>query len=230
LTLFAVILSASRGGFLGLTVAALLVLLRSDRPLYKLGLAAVVLIPLLVLAPSSPLQRIMSPSHSDQESIENREMIWMAGIRMVKAHPFVGIGAGNFKSLVSIDPDWEAERSWVAHNTYLEVAAELGVPSLLLLLGVIGGTYLTAQRVARGPAPPVIQLVGEALQPALVGFCVASVFISAEYTKFFWLMVFLSTCLPSLADAADEDNDGFPWPEFPWADAAYTKRRAVSEP
>ncbi len=211
LTLFAVTLAASRGGFLGLAVAMLLVLLRTERPVYKLSLAALVLIPLLVLAPSSPLQRIMSPSHADQESIENRELIWMAGIRMVKAHPFLGIGAGNYKTLIASDPNWESERAWVAHNTYLELAAELGVPGLLLFLGVIISSYVTARRAARGRAPPVIQQVAEALQPALLGFAVASFFISAQYTKLFWLIVFLSTCLPSLADAADEESDDPTW-------------------
>jgi len=227
--LFAVTLAASRGGFLGLAVAALLVALRADRTVYRLSLTALVLTPLLLLSPSSPLQRFMTPSHGDQESVENRELLWMAGLRMVEAHPVVGIGAGNFKTLVSTDPTWPTGRSWVAHNTYLEVAAELGVPGLLLFLGVIAGSYITARRVARGRASPVIRQVAEALQPALAGFAVASFFVSAQYTKLFWLMVFLSACLPSLADAANEDPDDPPWIAPRAAEAADTRRGGESQ-
>ncbi len=37
------------------------------------------------------------------------------------------------------------------------------------------------------------------IQAVLVGYAVSVLFISAQYQKLFWLMVFLSVCMQSLA-------------------------------
>src|SRR5258708_5759755 len=100
LTLGGITVSASRGGFLGLAVALLYVIWNSKRRFRNLALVGVILIP-MTLAPISPVHRLLHPNKGDRESTESRQASWMAGLRMIQVHPFLGVGVGNFKPLAS---------------------------------------------------------------------------------------------------------------------------------
>jgi O-antigen ligase len=89
----------------------------------------------------------------------------------------------------------------VAHNTYIQVGSELGIVGLAIFVGIIVMTLRSTERIRRAARRARVPLVGqaaEAIQVGLVGFSVSITFVSAEYHKFFWLMVFLTCCLPAL--------------------------------
>lgn len=206
ITLTGIMLAASRGGFLGL-VCALLFLgwQRSRRRLISLALAAVVLLPLALLAPASPISRLINPSHGDTESMEIRQTLWAAGLRMIGEHPIAGVGLGQFKPTVGSYVDLETPMSRVAHNSYVEITAEMGIPGVLAFLGVLVMCYRSLSQTRRRTAALGHHLVHEAalgIQAGLVGFAVGVVFVSGQYQKMFWLMVFVSMCLPALVPAA----------------------------
>jgi putative inorganic carbon (hco3(-)) transporter len=89
----------------------------------------------------------------------------------------------------------------LACNAFLELAAELGIIGLLVFVGILVATYLSLERVRRqtaGGKPNLLNIAADALQVALVSFSVSLVFLSGEYIKTFWMLVFLSMCLPAL--------------------------------
>lgn len=201
LTLVAVTLGASRGGFIGLVVAFVYVLARTRRRVRNLVAVCAFLVPTSLLLPSSPVQRFLHPDYGDQLAVKAREVAWEAGLRMIEAHPLVGVGLGNYKPLMSRYADPGANVETVAHNTYVEIAAEMGLPSLLLFLGILFSSFRTLEEAHRRTLNTELSVFGQAalgIQAGLAGFAVASFFLSAEYQKLFWLMVFLSVCLPRL--------------------------------
>jgi O-antigen ligase len=207
LTILGLTAAASRGALLGLTATMLFACAVSRQRARMLRLAFGVLVPLLLVSPSSPLPRLLSPDHSDQESTDTRLALWRAGLRMVRAHPLTGVGLGNFKWVVA-DYDAPGENlNNVAHNTYVEVAAELGLPGFALYVGLLATTYRALGRVRRQtravPAADVVHRAALGLQAGLVGFLVAIFFVSATQQKLFWLAVFLAMCLPALARQAE---------------------------
>jgi O-antigen ligase len=201
-TLLAVTLAASRGGFLGLVAGFLFVVWRSRRRLRNLALIGALLIPLSLLWPASPLQRLLHPTHSDVEAGDSRLVAWKAGLHMIRDYPVTGVGLGNFKPMmVRYTPAGESVDS-VAHNSYIEIAAELGLPILLVFLTMLYFSFRTLGRVRRAALRSGAVLLGQAalgLQAGLLGYAVAAFFLSAEYQKLFWLVIFLSSCLPALA-------------------------------
>lgn len=200
-TLVAVILAASRGGLLGLVAAFMFISWRHPKRVRVLTLAGVILLPLLLVAPASPVARLLHPTYSDEESAEARKAIWKAGLRMVREHPLTGVGLGNFKPTVEQYAKAGGTPKKIAHNAYLEIAAEMGLPSLLVFLVVLFGSFLTLKRVhqhALRSGNPLLQQVAGGMQAGLVAYAVAVFFVSAQYQKLFWLMVFLSMCLPLL--------------------------------
>ena len=64
-----------------------------------------------------------------------------AGLHMMEAHPVFGIGLDQFKSvefhynplLAVVEPN-----PHIAHNTYVQLGAEGGIPTLALYLAILG--------------------------------------------------------------------------------------------
>lgn len=102
------------------------------------------LVILLSIAGASSIQsRFSTLFLSDQESLEQRQELNLAALEMIQTHPVFGVGLGNF--LVEL-PRYHQERRAVrfiqpAHNLYLMIAAELGLPILAAFLGFLLVTY-----------------------------------------------------------------------------------------
>lgn len=208
-TLPAIMVAASRGGFIGLMVAAVFVVLRSKQRGRNLILVSFGLLVVLVLSPSSPLQRLLHPTASDVESTDTRLELWHAGWKMVKAHPIMGVGLGNFKAEVASYAAPGLDLNNIAHNTYVEMAAELGVPGLLMFLAIIVLTFLSLGRSRRRALrnhSDLIYRVASGLQAGLAGFCISILFLSAAFLKLFWFAVFVSACLPGLLALAQRQQ------------------------
>lgn len=112
----------------------------------------------------------------------SRLLFWRAGLRMVADHPWTGVGPGNVGLVYSPTyhpieywwPEWEGEH--FLHNDLLQVAAELGIPAVALILWILAalGVMLWRARAASRPVAGQIQLV--AALWALSAFSVASLF------------------------------------------------------
>ena len=205
-TLLAVTLAASRGGFLGLAAAFLFVAVRSPHWLRNLSLAVLLLVPLSLISPSSPLDRLLKPTSSDREAAEARTVSWMAGLRMVRMSPLTGVGPGNFKPLMLrfADPKpGQTIEPHIAHNAYIEIAAESGVPALVAFLALLWCSFWILEQVNRAThraGPVLLRQAALGIQGGLVGNLVALFFVSGEYQKLFWLMVFLSIVVHTCAE------------------------------
>jgi O-antigen ligase len=119
---------------------------------------------------------------------------------MIHDHPFLGVGIGNFKPTAALYHPAGAQ-AYIAHDAYLEMAAELGVIGLLTFCAMLFSTYRTLERVRRRAAAVQAQtvfLTAQGLQAALVAYMVSMFFLSAEYEKLFWLMLFLTMSLPGI--------------------------------
>jgi O-antigen ligase len=201
LTILAVTFCASRGGFLGLVVASLFLVWHTKRRARNLVLMSALVLPLSLVLNVSPLHRFLDPS-TDKGSTQFHLEAWKAGLHMIEAHPITGIGLGNFKPLMPsyTAPETNIHFESVAHNMFIEVAAELGLPALLIFLGIFWFTYRTLGRLRRSPSThSLIRETAAALQAGLVGFAVAGSFVSAEYQKTSWMGFALMFCLMPLA-------------------------------
>jgi len=209
LGLAATMVAASRGGFLGLLAGMGFIAWRSRSRARSLAVGGALLIAFLLVSPSSPLRRILSPAHSDVEAKDARLGLWEAGLRMVRDHPLAGVGLGNFKHAVGDYGEAEGDVWRMAHNAYLEIAAEMGLPGLAAFVGVI---YLSCRsmdrlgRQVRRSGPALLHEASAGIQAGLIGFAVALFFVSGWFLKLFWLMVFLSMAAPALRPRAQADQ------------------------
>src|SRR3989344_1082829 len=68
-----------------------------------------------------------------ETSNARRIEIWKDSLRSIIKHPLLGVGIGNFPVVVGEDLA-RAKAGSSAHNLYLNIAAEMGIPALLLAL------------------------------------------------------------------------------------------------
>lgn len=196
-TSVAVAFAASRGGLLALIVFGLFVLFRSRHRIRNASIVTLLLLPPMVLVPRNPIARFIHPELPDIKAAQFRIVTIKAGLRMIRTHPLLGIGLGGFKPQVGKYTE-NPKLSKMAHNTYLELAAELGVVCLLVYLWLLWETYRSlawTRRIAARYNATLLHSLVTGLQGGLIGYLVSSFFLSAEYVKWFWFYVFLSIAL-----------------------------------
>ena len=138
----ALAVTSSKGGLLAAFVGCLVAVfaLRASRPAafktaFRRALPAVLILGLVfgALAAKTVGPRLLAARGADNNSTMFRTYLWRGTLRMIAARPIVGFGpgafSGSFPRYALADTARSSEQSW------LQIAAESGVPALLFLLG-----------------------------------------------------------------------------------------------
>jgi len=201
LMLVAFTLASSRGGLIGLCVTIGYMIVTSSHSRKKAILIAVLVMPMFLFSPASPLARILHPDFGDDLGAQVRRDFWRLGFDMIRNHPVTGIGLGNFTAQSFSTTPGAEDKHGLACNTFLELTAELGFPGLLAYCGIVAGALYSSGRLRREGQrrkDMLLQHTGQALQAGLLGFSAAAIFVSAQYQKPFWVMVALTATVPRL--------------------------------
>lgn len=116
-----------------------------------------------------------------------RVEIYKAGLEMIAANPFIGVGIGNFLDK-SYEHNPDIGGRMIAHNSFLEMGAEIGILGLLSFILFLGVILWRAFRVMRADTIsfenkiPLIGGVG-----SLVALITQSFFITSLYFLHFWV-------------------------------------------
>lgn len=203
-----IFLTGSRGGLVGLGVVTLLIAL--------LGTRKLLVIPLLlsfVLFYQWQGGNVMKSRgeqivrYDEEGSTEGRIGAWKSGLGMIAAHPITGVGLGSFVTAMPIFSD-TAPR--VAHNTFMQFAAESGMVAGLAYLMAIYLFFRNALRIygwCRDPANKDsyrwVEILNNASTVSFAGLTVCALFLSlTNYEIFFYLLLINNTlsvlCRPSV--------------------------------
>lgn len=170
------LLTQSRGGWLGLLAGlAVLLCLAGRRGRWILLAGALVAILLVARLGFERLAAVLASSPG-LGGLEGRLEVWSRALAMIHDFPFTGIGLGGF-TLVSdrLYPFFAYLPGTVehAHNLYLQVAVDLGLPGLAAWLGLAaGGLYCAGRafRQARLSATPGLAGLAAGLLAAQAAF------------------------------------------------------------
>jgi O-antigen ligase len=199
----AIVLSYSRGAFIGMLIVFLFIAwqLGSQRRLEivfaVLGFAGV----LILLAPDKYGSRLLSifiPSLDAEGSADSRRGELFRSIYVALRHPLLGIGMGNYQPEMSY-------RGLVTHNSYTQVAAEMGMTALacyvlfivtpLKKLGQIARETFATRRDSR------FYYLALGLQASLIAYLISSFFLSVAYVWDVYYLVGYAVCLRRLYES-----------------------------
>ncbi len=218
--LVSVVMTGSRGGFVGglICLTALSIRMAQQRVFFPI-LAVVGLLVSVVVFPTVLGERLLASgigasgsevadAHGVSASNEAHTDLFYAGLRMIQDKPIFGVGLGRFKDeSMNYFPTLVKPR--IAHNTYLHIGAESGLLTLgcfvLFLILVLQSLNRSAQYALALREPRIYEWV-LGIQCGLCGWFVSAFFVSAQYEKFFWAVIFMTIVLERLLTDAYWDR------------------------
>jgi putative inorganic carbon (hco3(-)) transporter len=188
----------SRGGGLAIAAVVLWAALRRVVQARLVGAVAVLAVllagPLLLVASDVLDKAVAQKEFVAGYNVDTRLQRWEAAARMLGDNLLLGVGPGGFRThYVEYSAFAElSEPRPVAHQMYLEVGAELGLPGLTVFLGVILAGFVATETTVRRRRTSAYEsddpllLAAFAVQGSLVAICVTSFFLSEQYYMPLW--------------------------------------------
>lgn len=208
--------TGSRGAFLALLATGLFLLVGFRAISARTRIASIAVVVVLFLAVGSDRYWQMMGTLLHPESDYNwsgkdetgRMEVWKRGMGYLVSYPLFGVGANAFpiaegtisslaqRQSVGIGLKWSA-----AHNSFVQIAAELGFPGvimfLLLLYHMFRSLALVARRArqpgGRGGGDPGTHpedaALAQILMASIVAYMVAGFFLSEAYSPFLYSLM-----------------------------------------
>src|SRR5258706_10584942 len=203
LMIAAIVLSYSRGAFIGMLIVLLFIAWKLGRQrrleivFAVLGFACLI----ILLAPDKYGSRLLSifiPSLDAEGSADARRGELFRSIYVALRHPLLGIGMGNYQPEMSY-------KGLVTHNSYTQVAAEMGMVALacyvMLIVtplkkpGRLGRETFETRRESR------FYYLALGLQASLIAYLISSFFLSVAYVWYVYYLVPYAVCLRRLYES-----------------------------
>jgi O-antigen ligase len=205
----AFVYSGSRGGFIALLAVGAFVVLRFTGIPLRWRVMATALVAVVVVGAASgqywqQMGTILSDADYNRTGETGRLQIWQRGVGYMLDHPILGVGPDNFgaaegtlsplahRQQYGIGVRWSA-----AHNSFIQVGAELGLPGLAFYVAMLAAAFGALRRTDRLQRRAVEKdAVGleltQALTAALLGFVIGSFFLSLAYSEMLYTLLALA--------------------------------------
>jgi putative inorganic carbon (HCO3(-)) transporter len=204
-TFFTVVITQSRGGYLGLLAAGVLWLLWSGRrprrwTIGVLVIAAIIAIPFRQTFERVVLHQVGSGVATD---VPERFELWSRAIDIVSDFPLTGVGMNGTRRVMPVmyplyltPPDMEVPH---AHDQLLQVSADIGLPGLIAYLALWFGAAAMLVRVTRVAQNVASRRLASGFGAGLIAYFVFgiadAIALGAKVGIFFWIAMALIVSL-----------------------------------
>lgn len=201
MTWHALFLTGSRGALVSLGVVVIYLFFRSFHRLASIGIIAGLVIAVIyqsgvllnrvdqTIASAQVGQEVIS----EQDALDPRLVSWKVGAQMMADYPVFGVGVGNFTIAF---PDYSNTKRHVAHNTFLQFAAETGILAGLIYLWLF---WMQLKNVFKRSPPNATYDAGlhrdyldDLLNSLFVGLFMVGVFLDLMIFEVMYMIFLLS--------------------------------------
>ncbi|HEY6247771.1 MAG TPA: O-antigen ligase family protein [Pyrinomonadaceae bacterium] len=196
-----VVVTFSRGGFIGLviTMTALAWKLGRRNRIFFALLGGGVILGLVVVAPVAYRNRLAT---TQDESALARTDDLKRSIFLTIRHPILGVGMDNYVLYSNSEK--------ATHNAYTQVSAELGLIAatfyVWFLISSMKRLKPFAENKVNGGRRPPVSYLAIGLQASLVGYLVCSFFASVAYLWYVYYIVAYGVCLSRIHSATETES------------------------
>lgn len=189
----------SRGGFIGLACAMVVLAWKLARRNRAIFAAAGFVLVLLVVAvgPGGYKDRLTGGADS---SVESRTGELKRSVFLMVRHPLVGLGMNNYILY--------SNSSHASHNSYTQVGSELGIPAMLAYILLLVTPLRRLGKIRSLPGPTQRRgrlyylIVG--IETSLISYMVSSFFLSVAYMWYVYYLIGYAIALRRLSEEARE--------------------------
>jgi len=159
--LTALILSLSRGGWIGFLIGLVFmaVAMVTNRYFKKkriiIALTVVFFALAVVVLASTPVVERLRTFEQKQEipNLSARVRVWRGVVKMIQDHPLVGTGPGTFATVFTqYQPPGFLSRYFRAHNDYLHFTSEIGILLIPVIIWMIIALYRKGFKKCKNPS------------------------------------------------------------------------------
>ena len=208
--------TGSRGAFVGLMAlgVALLILLKNVSLDKRLAFMVLAVVGIAIAAPPGYMDQMVTVFHPKDDynwkAPTGRKAVAKRGMGYMASRPIAGVGIDNFQMAEGLlsseavarkyDPTLPGLKWSVAHNSFVQAGAELGVPGFLLFIALVLGPIigLTRQRTrlpsdwSNGDVEQrFLYYCCVYLPVGYVGFAFSGFFVSFAYSDLVYVMTAL---------------------------------------
>ena len=193
-----VVATFSRGGFLSLVcVMAALAwrLARRNRVLFLTGGLALVLL-VVVVGPGGYRDRLSE--RTDPSAVARTDELKRSVFLMIR-HPLFGLGINNYILF--------SNSSHASHNAYTQVGSEIGIPGMIVYIMFLITPLKRLREVRRRNVDQPrgrLYYLGVGVEASLIGYMVASFFLSVAYLWYVYYLVAYAITISRLLDVPVE--------------------------
>lgn len=191
---YALFLTRSRGGFLGLAVLSVAYAYRRFGRLTAIVPAVVVVV--VVLAGQGRLQNM----DATEDSAQGRIQAWSAGLEMLKSNPVLGVGFNQYLT----------RNELVAHNSFVHVLAEAGLVGGFCFVGTffwcLVGNGSTRNTAGAAASPLALDVWA-----STIGVIVCACFLSRQYSPVLYVPLAVGAARMSVEQGPDRDEPVQRW-------------------
>jgi O-antigen ligase len=208
LSVLGALATVSLNGFFGLGITGILIFLSVKRRTQRTRLALLG-VALVGVALASPLGERLSDQQLALVKKDpiywgtNRGLTWYTGLRAMGEEPLLGHGPGSEgvteASLPYVPLDMlkrmadSGNMTFIPHNIFLSVGAELGVPGLVTFLILLAVVVIPLWRAVRRPGASFegsqALYMGQAILIAIVALLAQGMALSVHLDKYLWLLL-----------------------------------------
>lgn len=219
----AIVVTNSRGGFLGLAAAVLVLILTGRQVIKSLVLCALLGMVAWAIVPADYKSEVQSISDDGDRTRQDRIYSWGRAWALFLQNPLLGVGIGNVPWRIGAVEQsreaWELRQGRRAiggramHSLPFTLLPETGLLGSTLYLSATWLATVSALRIVRrqrqlSPGPPnaredEIQSLSQTILVGLAGFHVAGLFISVLYYPYGWLLLGLAVFVRNLDGSED---------------------------
>jgi O-antigen ligase len=209
-----VLVTLSRGGFLGLIASGAVLLWKLGRgrrlkTILATGLICGILFAVMPGGYGARMATILNNEQDETGSAQQRRELLERAASVAISRPIVGVGMGNFH-IYSI-------KEKAAHNAYLEIAAELGVMGLIAYLTLIFAPFRSLYRIERqtrgmrSKNEREMYWLSVCLQAAFIAYMVCSFFASIQYLWYLYYTAAYAVALRQIHAAEEIEELKMKW-------------------
>jgi O-antigen ligase len=189
------LLTLSRGAWLGMMVALAIFVFLKDKRLIVLGAIMLLILPFVL--PPSVISRFASIGNLKESSSAYRYVVWLGSIEVIKDFWIAGIGIGT-KAFEFIYPGYAmvgAKYALHSHNFYLQILIETGVLGFVVFLIMLLTFYKTIFSTIRKSEDNTLSTLSISFILGMSGYLFYGIFDNSWYdfrmVLMFWIIAAL---------------------------------------
>jgi hypothetical protein len=221
ISLTAIVVTFSRGGFVGLLSVGFVIWLFSRNKATSAFVICILGLMLFLLGSEEYWQDMSTISNLEDGTAKARFESWAAAWRMFLDHPF-GVGGNNFQVLFSeYQSDWFGRGMWgrVAHSLWFTLLPELGIIGVMIYFKLLYHNikdvwFLKSIDAGDNIDLQYLKTLSFSMIAVLAGFFASASFISVLYYQFYWYLIPIILASVRLAKTMlPKDINGSPYHE-----------------